>query len=80
MNAFTSSPSLTTFASAALIAACAMLSACGHAVTMSQAQDSLATMPMSTFATMGPVYFGDTLALGESNATEQTVLVVAARQ
>ena len=77
MSTSTSSPSLTTFAAAALTACCAMLAGCDHRLAADSADSRSAAMPMSVLAAMGPVYFGDTMSFGESDANEPVVLVAA---
>jgi dihydroxyacetone kinase len=71
MNAFKSTFSRIDLA--ALIAACALLTACAHAPTADVG--TRAAMPMSVSAAMGPIYFGDTMSFGEEVRDERAPVV-----
>lgn len=56
-----------------MIIACAVLGAC--VITLAARQSSGATVPMSSQASMGPVYFGDTMSFGLEAREEKPAIV-----
>ena len=74
MNASNLNPSLTTFASTALIAACAMLAACDQVVTSAHAQGKSSSVSAGVVAPANVAYFG------EQYAAEQMALAADSKQ
>ena len=68
-----SSPLVRLFASSTVLAACALLAACGH--TTSGAASS--SPSMTSQAALGPVYFGDVMAFGAEEIAAPAATLVA---
>ena len=68
-----SSPLVRLFASSTVLAACALLAACGH--TTSGAASS--SPSMTSQAALGPVYFGDVMAFGAEEIAAPAPTLVA---
>ena len=68
-----SSPLVRLFATSTVLAACALLGACGH-TTSAVASSSQA---MTSHATLGPVYFGDVMAFGAEGVAAPAPTLVA---
>lgn len=62
-------------ASSTTLAACALLAACSHTPN---GVASASSTSLSSTATLGPVYFGDTMSFGQDEAPKPATLVAAA--